>query len=667
MPHGIEVSPVFSVARASGNVRTVPLAAPAPHSDRRDLWWLAAALVLASALVVSFFNKYAIDDSFIGYANAQNLAAGRGFAFNPGDRFLTTSAPLVVPVYALLSLIFHTGVAQIGQIASALAIVALTIGAFVLLRREISAAGAFCGVAVILGSPTFVLLWSHETLLWAAFTVWALVAIQREQHARSGALLAFALLCRPETAIAVAVLALWSWRRAGIAAAVRLCACALAPYALWLCYSWAAFGSLVSQSALAKHAQLLLEGYPYLAGLLVSPGHTYLILLGHAGELAFALALACIALAARAKLWRASYTGFWLWVAATTLAYTLARMHFFAWYGLQVPAAIAFAAAIPWAAGGSSTPKPMLFLARSFSAALVALHLAAFGAMVFTPQVRYNIDDDFVMARYENNAYQRLGAWLQNHSRPQDAVAYSEIGQLRYYSQRPIISTDGLATPGVAEHMLKLDGLWTFERYRPEIVVDEPESWISTLDVREEDWFYRAYAPTEHLFFPDPVKRDDGRDTFVIDRLVHPEAIPAAAEIDEPARASMVVADTADGMRATFRTGPAGLARVEIRVDTKTCRTGRITVRGAGRTITRAFTTTAILHDERLTLETGSLSPSSGPYALEVAGCGTATLAPPRYRRDAFSFFPPLVLSTGPKPQAVVAFSRANITKSSSR
>ena len=60
-------------------------------------------------------------------------------------------------------------------------------------------------------------------------------------------------------------------------------------------------------------------------------------------------------------------------------------------------------------------------------------------------------------------------------------------------------------------------------------------------------------------------------------------------------------------------------------------------------------------------------APMSGPYALEVAGCGTATLAPPRYRRDAFSFFPPLVLSTGPKPQAVVAFSRANITKSSSR
>ena len=660
MPSGIEVAPVLSAARGPSVMRTVPLAtpAPAPEGDRRDLWWLAAALVLAVALIVSFFNKYAIDDSFIGYANAQNLAAGRGFAFNPGDRFLTTSAPLVVPVYALFSLLFHTGVAQIGQVASALAILALTIGTFVLLRREIGPAGAFCGIAVMLGSPTFVLLWSHETLLWAAFTVWALVAIQREQHARSGALLAFALLCRPETAIAVGVLALWSWRRAGLAAAARLCAFTLAPYALWLWYSWAAFGSLVSQSALAKHAQLLLEGYPYLAGLLVSPGHTYLILLGHAGELAFPLALACIALAARARLWRASYTWFWLWVAATTVAYTLARMHFFAWYGLQVPAAIAFAAAIPWAKGGGSTPKPMLFLARGFSALLVALHLAAFGAMVFTPQVRYNIDDDFVMARYENNAYQRLGAWLQTHSRPQDAVAYSEIGQLRYYSQRRIVSTDGLATPGVARHMLALDGLWTFERYRPEIVVDEPESWISTLDVREADWFYRAYAPSERLFFPDPYKRDDGRDTFVIDRLVHPEAIPAAAEIDESADTSMAVADTPAGMRATFRTGPAGLARVEIRVDTTTCRAGRIALHGAGRTITHSFTTTTVLRDERLTLDTSGLAASSGPYVLEISGCTTAALAPPRYRRDAFSFFPPLVLSTSPKPQAVVAFSR---------
>jgi hypothetical protein len=111
-------------------------------------------------------------------------------------------------------------------------------------------------------------------------------------------------------------------------------------------------------------------------------------------------------------------------------------------------------------------------------------------------------------------------------------------------------------------------------------------------------------------------------------------------------------------MRAMFVAGPSGLARVELRVDTGACHAGRITLHGFGRSVTRTFATTTVLRAERISLDARALAPSPGPYTLDVAGCGTGALAPPRYRRDAFSLFPPLELSTSPKPQAVVAFGR---------
>jgi hypothetical protein len=273
----------------------------------QDRSWLVAVAALAAALIVSFFNRYAIDDSFIGYSNAQNLAAGRGFAFDPGERFLTTSAPLVVPIYAALSLLAHVSIAELGQCGSAAAILAVSLGAYVFLKPHVGAAGAFAGVAVLFGSPTFTLLWSHETLVWAAFTVWALVALARERYRTCGLLLACALLSRPETALTVLLLAFWSFRTKGVRASLELAVCACTPYAIWLAYSWIHFGTLVSQSAFAKHAQLLLEGYPYLEGLFVSPGHTYGIFIGRFGELTFAFAIASIAIVARSKRWRDAY------------------------------------------------------------------------------------------------------------------------------------------------------------------------------------------------------------------------------------------------------------------------------------------------------------------------------------------------------------------------
>src|SRR5688572_2230253 len=69
-------------------------AVPLP-SRRLLLGFLAAFwLALAGALAVRLAGR-AVDDVFITYRYAQNLASGAGFVFNPGERVFGVTEPAV--------------------------------------------------------------------------------------------------------------------------------------------------------------------------------------------------------------------------------------------------------------------------------------------------------------------------------------------------------------------------------------------------------------------------------------------------------------------------------------------------------------------------------------------------------------------------------------------
>jgi hypothetical protein len=620
-----------------------------------------AAIALAClAAIVSFTGRYAIDDAFIGYSVAQNLMAGAGFHFNPGDAVLTTSAPLAVPLYAALALLVRSEPATVAQATSALALLAIAYGTFEALRRSTGTPLACAATLVVLGSPTVLLLWSHESFLWIAFVLWAVVAAQRRRFALGALALAAAALCRPESVLAVVALVPFVSRTAGLRRALAFATVALTPLAVWTLYAYSTFGSTVSQSAKAKHAQLLIQGYPYLRGLIVSPAHTYAVLAGPLALLAFAFALGLYALALRGIARDAGWRLPILWAMLTTLAYVAAQMHFFAWYGLQVPALIALAAALPSLVAPSAKR-----LAYVLCIGLVAIHATTFARMVFVPDSHYNIDDDFVMPHLGDNAYEHLGRWLATHVAPGASVAYAEIGQLRYYSGRTIVDTIGLASAGVADHLLDHDWLWVYERYRPDIVVDEPNGWFSTTDPREAEWFARAYRPTEHLQFRDPAHTDPERDTYVIDRLVDPSAIPPPREIDRLARATMRLEEARDGFVARFEASPAGIDRVEFRLGAR-CRRARFQLASGTHTLASRAFAEPDSRIVRIGLAT-RIATRGGDYEIRVTGCSTTTLAPPRYRVDAFSPFAPLWLTTAPAAEAIDVFTAAPSETSATR
>jgi len=64
-------------------------------------------VVLYSGMLALFlffvFSSWAYDDPFITFRYAQNLRAGLGFVYNPGERILSTTTPLYTLLLAGLS------------------------------------------------------------------------------------------------------------------------------------------------------------------------------------------------------------------------------------------------------------------------------------------------------------------------------------------------------------------------------------------------------------------------------------------------------------------------------------------------------------------------------------------------------------------------------------
>lgn len=93
--------------------------------------------------------------------------------------------------------------------------------------------------------------------------------------------------------------------------------------------------------------------------------------------------------------------------------------------------------------------------------------------------------------------YRQAALYLHQRSRPDDAVAYVEIGVLSYYSRQPVQDLLGLVTPAVLPYVEKNDLVGAF--------LLQPTTWViyhtrgrmgPLLDRR---WFYKAYEDVAHF------------------------------------------------------------------------------------------------------------------------------------------------------------------------
>ena len=527
------------------------------------------ALLLAALFVIvmsGFFRVYAMDDSFIGFDNAQNLAAGRGFDFNPGERVLTTSAPLAVLLYAALSRLTGLQIVDIAQGVAAASCLTIVIFGYLFMRRYLPPFGSLVSTSTLVATPYLSLLWSHESYISVALCVLGLYLLFVRRQLWGAAVIGIAALFRPEALILAPIAAFASrtlfggWRY-GVYAGLL----AAAPFLAWIAVADMYFGTFISQTFSAKEAQL---GYPtvgpYLWGALMYTKTVELV--GVPRFLCTSLwpvASICWLTALVRGAIRPAHLVVLVWALALTVFYVFARMPIFIWFCFQFAPALVVGQTTAWSPTRAPL-KPMLdsiitAIGKGAAVAVAGLSIVVPLAISVDSTRIDNLVSFAVQARYNVSPYHAIGDWLRNGTRPDSTVAYAEIGQLRYYSQRKIIDIEGAVNHGVADHLRDGDSIWTFKYYRPTLYIDNP-GWHSFVDPIEYDWFDRAYRPAG-------VVRNSKESTggYTVYELVDPSAVPAPDSLDPNASISSIAMNDKT-IEATIAPTAAEFDAIDVRV-----------------------------------------------------------------------------------------------------
>ena len=619
----------------------------------RDIVACAGVACVLAAAYTAFFGRYAFDDSYVGYGIAQSILSGHGFTFNVNQRLLSTSAPLAVPIYALLGLIFGTSVVSVAQFVSASALAVTGFGTYALLRRLCSPAGAFAGAAIVLSSPFTVLLWSHETLLYLALSIVALNLFAANRVWASAIVAGLVPLLRAEALIVLPFFWIAQWRRSDLRSAAAFAAVSIAPFVLWSIWATTYFGTFLSSTVAAKHAELRYDRVlAYLPGLWGYSTYLYAfsnsLLWPHLLELAvLATIVACIAcrLVPRPFLYLA------IWVVGQTAIYVVLALPFYFWFVVQIGVALGACAAMPWTDNAQHRLPLVAAIGRVAAAAIVCLNLAFLGGEILQAQ-RGPFHGPAVLPNISDNPYKTLGRWFAAHASSGQTIAYPEFGQIRYYSGHDVVDYLGLVTPGAAQQLDRGNAIWSFKYYRPGWYVESP-TWHFFVNPLEYDWFRAAYVPVTAVLYPG----DPDRDRFTVYRLQSPQLVPPP---DERSANSTVLRVTSNSRDLDFVfTTAENMTEVEARVRSLSPCDAKVALIGRRELLQRD----EILPPGITRVSMHVASAPAGQYRLSLSGCKLAA-APPVLLRAGYPRFDSPHTRIGSVADALTVYNGSNAGRS---
>jgi hypothetical protein len=468
-------------------------------------------LLVASRVFFHFVVGYTVDDAFITYRYARNLAEGHGFVYNLSEKVQGASSPLYIVLLALVSLAFGGSAIPL---ASQIVSLAADTASLVLLWRLLSPLRhliRFWVGALFALYPKVVLI---ETFGMEASLVVLLMLLSLYLYSKGAvnyALLAFSLLllCRIDAIIWVAVCVLWGLRRG-----IRIPLSSLVAPALlltsWAAFSFLYFGSLMPHAVAAKSISLR-HLFPFFDPLRVLAG--YLPFEGFkesAWLLRLVLVMVCL-LPVVVELIRLSrdanllviFPAFFL---SYNIVYSFGRVEMQDWYYL--PGYVAyfvtlgcFLERVFQSLKRISSPKTHETLLRFFPAVFLAV-LVLIGAHRWIENPGW---------RYRQN--EQLGMWFKEHAPLTARIFLEPIGEVGWKSGVHIDDYIGLVSPRVVQYRERYpDSDEWFIRYvhdvRPDYLV--LRNWEIHRNIlfqgrggnlfsseEEKNWFQSTYVPVE--------------------------------------------------------------------------------------------------------------------------------------------------------------------------
>ncbi len=376
-----------------------------------------------------------MDDAYITFRYARNLAGGAGLVYNAGERVLGTSAPLFAAVLAVLGKVTGAAIPAVAFALGAASLPACTVVGYRLARRVAGPllAALFVAAALSPHASLDVFASGMETPLYLLGLLVALELACRGRDAAAFAAASALFFLHPDAAVLVPALALamrasrgrWPWR----ALAVGLAPAAAAAAALT-----AAYGSPLPHSVVAKRLAYAMP-----------PGHALVrleetvldTLVAYATPvapalivLAAAVALALVLAFGRRAVANPPVLAFALFGGAYFLAFAFANPLVFTWYRPPLALATAFVTV----ACAARLPRPACAAAAVLLATAACIHVATFRP--YDPSGREDV-------------YARAASLLGLG--PEDTVAAPEIGALGWATRARVLDTVGLVSPAALQ------------------------------------------------------------------------------------------------------------------------------------------------------------------------------------------------------------------------
>jgi arabinofuranosyltransferase len=395
---------------------------------------------IAVRMVVFFVTHYAVDDAFITFRYAANIALGNGFVYSLGERVLGTSTPLFTLLIAAFNLI------GISSITTALLINLTAAGLTTVILYHWSQhldLGRFATLPAVIYIvfPRSVIcdIAGMETALFTLLITSGLYLLYTRKHLAAITVASLAAITRPEGwALLALVLAVTIFRdrRQLLLKAIPVLLIA----GNWLLFAYLYFGSIVPNSLTAKMA--LYSGNEHFGS-----WQSLAITLGMNspfGWIIWPLFLLGLIFAFRKDRLLGIIA---LWCGAYLGALIVSGTHVFFWYPAPVyPTSFVFV----------TIAVVYLLLHMPIRNAAYTNWAPAVVSMLVVVASLIHLTSRFDNLRYEMATYHDVhiaaADYLTQHARPNDRVLAEDIGYLGYYFRGIIIDRDGLVTPQAASY-----------------------------------------------------------------------------------------------------------------------------------------------------------------------------------------------------------------------
>jgi hypothetical protein len=443
----------------------------------RQTLLLLLALLAWLAVQSALLHDVRLDDAYVTFRYAQNLATGAGFVFNPGHRVMGSTAPgevlLAAATYALVG---RDAMPSVMALLGTMAWMAGAVCVFFILRNRLDqfragivAAGIGAGVA---GSAKWVVM---ETHFACALGLFAILLGLGSRWMWAAAVCALAGLLRPDAyllALPLAVLCIRDRRLATWQPAVTFAALAAA----WPLFATLYFGSPVPRSAIAKYHQTTHGAF--LLHILRDVPSPYGVDLPLVAQAAFWLAVAAGAvIVARADRRLTVLIAYPLLHGAAYVA--LAPDPAFEWHLYPLTLYAFVLVLVTVATGVAKLRDP--YKALSAAGVVAACSL---GTIYFD---RAHVG--LVWWGQRDAIYRRICEYLSAHANPTDIVDSEEVGTFAYYTGLRMNDHARLVTPYPG------DVFWRLTHGRPTKL-----RWLvlngAQLELGRERPFYEGRAMT---------------------------------------------------------------------------------------------------------------------------------------------------------------------------